>query len=147
MRYLSKAALAFTCLLFASGCDQALNREPASDKPLSNPIVGDVAHLEADVRLTAANKRIDELERKVETLQSTPEKLDLDLITARVAALEAWQVGATSASQGPVRKALADPIQPPPLALKRLSDVAGQAKHSSSVTLPELESARRLATP
>ena len=63
---------------------------PSKPKSASvgDPVAQDIKQIEYGVRLSAANKRIEELERKVGALENTPEKLDLDLLTQRVTAIE-----------------------------------------------------------
>ncbi|MBD8621124.1 hypothetical protein IFT67_19630 [Sphingomonas sp. CFBP 13728] len=79
-----------------TGCDQTSSPPSAKAKAAQDPIAIDIDQIEARVRIAAAIKRIDELERQVSELQATPEKLDLDLLTRRVAALEAMGSGGAS---------------------------------------------------
>lgn len=86
-----KAIASLSCLTLMAGCDQmsAPTSKPPAEKAAEDPLKADVERMEAGIRIAAANKRIDELERQVGALQATPEKLDLSLLTDRVAALEA----------------------------------------------------------
>lgn len=97
------------------------------------------------IRIAAANKRIDELERKVSTLEATLETIDLDLLTQRVTALEVKSAGA---------EAVASQTAP---ALKATQPISGTQRSGSQarrlpagkykLPLPELENRPRLAPP
>jgi hypothetical protein len=75
-----------------TGCDRP-GGQAAPDAAPSNPgdaaLAQDVAGIGTDVRLAQATKRIDELEREVAHLKSTPATLNLDLLDQRVQAIEA----------------------------------------------------------
>jgi uncharacterized coiled-coil protein SlyX len=96
MTHFHKAILSLACLILMAGCDQPSSSTVAKAKSAQDPIAADVDRMEADIRIAAANKRIDELERQVGALQATPEKLDLDLLTRRVETLEAKNTGVVS---------------------------------------------------
>jgi len=86
--------------------------------------------MEADIRIAAANKRIDELERQVGALQATPEKLDLDLLTRRVETLEA-KAGGDASSPGKLSgKTTSEPGQTPRSGSK--PDGFGQPKQQTA---------------
>ena len=86
--------------------------------------------MEADIRIAAANKRIDELERQVGALQATPEKLDLDLLTRRVETLEA-KAGGDASSPGKLSgKTTSEPSQTPRSGSK--PDGFGQPKQQTA---------------
>lgn len=107
----------------------------------------DLDRLEAGVRIAAANKRIDELERQVGALQATPEKLDLDLLTRRVEALEVKANGSTSDltessisdTSGTSRSSLSAAPTP--------ERAATPAKRKPAPTPPDAKARPRLATP
>jgi hypothetical protein len=96
-----KLSVAFIALLLETGCDPAPGRKATIEKSAADPIVRDVGQLEANVRSVEAEKRIDELERAVGELKLTPEKLNLELLTARVAALEVGQASLATDSKDP----------------------------------------------
>lgn len=101
--------------------------------------------MESGVRLAAANRRIDELERKVGALEATPEKLDLDLLAQRVTALE---VNAISKPALAFRGVPAADVTRSDNVLSQTGNEARRAPASrSKLTLPELESRPRLASP
>ena len=83
--------LAATCLI--SSCGQPTGA--TQDVP-TNPAANDVAAMRNDIaavedRVTreTLTRRVDALEKRVGMLEVTPEKIDLDLLTQRVQALEA----------------------------------------------------------
>ena len=94
MQHFSRLSLPFVCLIVLAGCDPAPTANTKS--PAQKSIEADVGQVEEDVRLAAANKRIDELERQVAELQSTPEKLDLQMLSKRVDLLEAVTQGSAA---------------------------------------------------
>ena len=96
MPYFRRTITALGCLILVSGCDRTSSPTPANATVAQDPIAADVDRMQADIRIAAANKRIDELERQVGALQATPDKLDLDLLTRRVEALEAKVQGEAS---------------------------------------------------
>ena len=144
MRHLSIAVLS-SILVSLGACDQP-PKAPASKRAAAvEPLAGDLDRMEAGIRIAAANKRIDELEHKVGALEATPEKVDLDLLTQRVAALEVKSAGDTeTASQAVPPAKTPQPINSP-------SRTGSEARKSpivnSKLILPELESRPRLATP
>ncbi len=118
MTYFCKTIMSLACLILVAGCDQVSTSTPTptptpTPAAAKDPITADVDRMEAGIRIAAANKRIDELERQVAALQATPEKLDLELLANRVAALEA-KVGGDASSPGtPLRKTTSEPGQTP----------------------------------
>lgn len=106
----------------------------------------DLEKLEARVRIAAANKRIDELERKVGELEDTPEKLELDLLTNRVTELEVKANGPLLASETPPLKEDFSPILPTDTPPKQRKSLRQPAKRVSTLDLPDLENRSRLAT-
>lgn len=142
-----KLGLAFTALLLETGCDPGPSRKPAIEKREADPIVRDVGQLETDVRIVEVEKRIDELEREVGELKLTPEKLNLELLTARVAALEVGRANVAVDSKDFAPNVSADPISPAGLADRSNSTAPAKAKRTSSLRLPSLEPRARLATP
>lgn len=147
----SRTVLLLASVLSLAACDQA--PKPADVKATSDQdaVAQDLARLDAGVRIAAADKRIDELERQVGELQSTPEKLDLELLTNRVTALEVQASSAASqASEVPPKDGLKDASTAPRTPSKdpQESEYARQpAKRPPKLTLPELENHPRLATP
>lgn len=112
MTYFCKTIMSLACLILVAGCDQASTSTP-TPAAAKDPITADVDRMEAGIRIAAANKRIDELERQVAALQATPQKLDLELLANRVAALEA-KVGGDASSPGtPLGKTTSEPGQTP----------------------------------
>lgn len=81
------------CLLLVAGCQRS--GEPAANSVLSakeQAIAAEkkqIDRIEGGVRLDQAERRIVELEKQVGALRDNPQQLDLDLLTQRVAALEA----------------------------------------------------------
>jgi uncharacterized coiled-coil protein SlyX len=143
----SKAFLSFACLVFMTGCDRSSLHAAVTNDAAQDAVTEDVNRMEAEVRIAAANKRIDELERQVGELQSNPEKLDLEVLTSRVAALEASQSGVAADREVLLPKAM--PVSPAVPASPSRANGGRQTtpKQSSSLHLPELEPRSRLATP
>ncbi len=114
MTYFCRTIMSLACLILVAGCDQASTSTPTpTPAAAKDPITADVDRMEAGIRIATANKRIDELERQVGALQATPEKLDLELLTNRVEALEA-KVGGDASSPGtPLGKTTSEPGQTP----------------------------------
>lgn len=148
---MSRTVLLLASVLSLAACDQA--PKPADVKGTSDQdsVAQNLARLDGGVRIAAANKRIDELERQVGELQSTPEKLDLELLTNRVTALE---VQASSAASQASVAAPKDGPKDASAALRTTSKEPQQseyarqpAKRAPKLTLPELENRPRLATP
>lgn len=142
MLYLCKFTVSLMCLITMTACDRSPSPIPATAKAVQDPIAADVEHMTAEIRIASANKRIDELERQVGALQATPIKLDLDLLTSRLEALEAKQNGDAPTSE----KIVSDnyKIDRP---ISRSNDVGKEKlQKPSKLILPELESKPRLAT-
>jgi uncharacterized coiled-coil protein SlyX len=107
--------------------------------------VQDIKQAEYEVRLAAANKRIDELERKVGALEVTPEKLDLDLLTQRVTALE---VNAGDAVvQVPMIAPAAAKVRSGGNAPRAGGEAGRRPAGVPKLNLPDLENRPRPATP
>ena len=141
----AKTMLPLVALLSLGACE----RQPASSvvKAASapNPIEQDVRQMQYDIRLAAADKRIEELERQVGALQATPEKLDLNLLTQRVVELEAKASGAVSVPS-PSAPATAAPRSNG--SEKRTSnDIRKTPPAPSRLSLPSLERRPQVATP
>lgn len=130
MTHFHRAILSLACLTLMAGCDQPPSSPVAKAKATQDPIAADVDRMEADIRIAAANKRIDELERQVGALQATPEKLDLDLLTRRVETLEAKAGGDASSPGKPSGKTTAEPGQT--LRSGSKPDGSGQAKQQTA---------------
>jgi uncharacterized coiled-coil protein SlyX len=147
MPHFSKAMLLFACLCSVAGCDRPSPHAAATKNSSQDPIARDVENMEAEVRISAATKRIDELERQVGELQSTPEKLDLELLTNRVTALEASQTGITADPDASSTNATPVPLAVPAPLPRANGSKQTSPKRSSSLKLPELEARPRVATP
>ena len=145
MRNVLKASPLLACLIFLIGCDQRRTQPAVKAATHEDPLVQDIKQMEYGVRLSAAAKRIDELERKVAALEATPEKLDLELLTQRVTALEVKSVGdeATVSQAAPASKA-SQPMSGTP---RTGSESRRSPNGNSKLTLPELENRPHLATP
>lgn len=145
MRHIPIAVLSFAIIGSLGACDQ-IPKAPAAKKAVAaDPLAGDLDRIEAGIRITAANKRIDELERKVGALEATPEKIDLDLLTQRVTALEVKTVG----DEASVAKVAAASNVPQPVGRTPLtgSEVRRSPAGSPNLTLPDMENRARIATP
>ncbi len=142
-----KLGVAFIALLLQTGCDPAPGRKAAIEKSASDPIVRDVGKLETDTRITADEKRIEELEREVGELKSTPEKLNLELLTARVAALEVGRASIAADPTDLVPTVPVEPIRPAGPVNRSNSTAPAKANRPPSLRLPSLEPRARLATP
>jgi hypothetical protein len=68
-----------------SGTPSKLTKTVAGDEAIDR----DASAIEAKVRLSAANKRIDDLEAKTEDLKTNSQSIDLELVRQRLEALEA----------------------------------------------------------
>ncbi|WP_165911549.1 hypothetical protein [Sphingomonas sp. PP-CC-3A-396] len=143
MRHPSIAVLSFAILTSLGACDRDPKAPPSENGVVKDPVAGDVDRMEAEIRIAAANKRIDELERKVGALEATPEKIDLELLTQRVTALEVKSVS-DQATQPQVAPA---PRTPASDALRSETGVRRAPTKSPKLTLPELENRPRQASP
>jgi hypothetical protein len=134
-----------TCLTWLGACQQHDAPPTAKRAAAKSQIAQDISQIDIEVRLGVANKRIDELERKVGLLEDTPDKLDLELLTQRVTELELKASG----NETSVLK-----IAPAPR-IHRSADRATQAVgivrqppvKASELNLPELERRPQMATP
>lgn len=142
-----KLGVAFVALLLETGCDPAPGRKAAIEKSASDPIVRDVGQLETNVRISEAEKRIDELEREVGELKLTPEKLNLELLTARVAALEAGRESVVADPNDLAPNVPADSNSPARQAGRANGIAPTKTSRTPSLRLPSLEPRARLATP
>jgi uncharacterized coiled-coil protein SlyX len=141
----AKVLLPVIGLLSLGACDQQPASPVAKIAPAPNPIEQDVKQMQYDIRLAAADKRIEELERQVGALDATPEKLDLNLLTQRVAELEANAGGAVS---------VPSPSAPATVAprsngsgKRKSNDVRKTSPAPSRLSLPSLERRPQIATP
>lgn len=148
MSYLFKAILPVTVFILVSGCGQA-SKEPVTEKPSEQDVVAqDIDKIESGVRIAAANKRIDELERKVGELETTPEKLNLDLLTQRVTALEVKANGLpASNSEASIPSDQLNSGRPTSSAAQQSPTPKRPPTRSPTLNLPDLEKGPRLATP
>lgn len=144
MRNLLTALLSFVCLVSLVACDRHRDPPAAKRSPSENPIVRETSQFETGVRLAAANKRIDELELKVHALEATPEKLDLDLLTQRVTALEVKASGAAAAFSEMASGNSA--TQSPSSAARGASEARRAPSGPSRLSLPDLENRPRVGT-
>ena len=144
MRIVLKASPLLACLMFLIGCDQRQTQPAVKAATHEDPLVQDIKQMEYGVRLSAATKRIDELQRKVAALEATPEKIDLELLAQRVTALEVKSVGdeATVSQATPALRAPQPMSATPRTGSKARRSPIGNSK----LTLPELENRARLAT-
>lgn len=140
--------LSFAAILTLQACDNTSRSETGSGSPKTAKIERDMSEFEDSMRIAAANKRIDELERKVAELEATPEKLNQDILDRRVAALElktnadaAFAVAAPSSEDRLGVYSLDSNAMRPDTKSRRVP------KRPSSLKLPDLESGPRLATP
>lgn len=145
MRQFLIAFPSFAIVGVLAACDQ-IPKAPASKQTVAaDPLAGDLDRMEAGIRIAAANKRIDELERKVGALEATPEKVDLDLLTQRVTALEVKAAGGdASVSKVAPTSSATQPMEGAP---RTSSGSRGSPTGNAKLTLPELENRSRLATP
>ena len=135
--------LSLLCLLSLASCDRAPAPSSAKSAAAGDPIMQDVKEAEYEVRLTAANKRIEELERKVGALEATPEALDLDLLTQRVQALEVKAMAGAPISTGP----LAEPTRAAELVPRDGREARRAPTVMPRLKLPDLERRSRVASP
>lgn len=148
MRYPLKAFWPFTVLVTVTACNPVQKPPSAKQASDQDPIVQDLDKFEASVRIAAANKRINELERKVGELEATPEKLNLDLLNQRVTLLEVKDNEARallSETSSTNDKNVGS--RPTSSATRPGSIVQKAPTRSSSFKLPDLEHRPRLATP
>jgi hypothetical protein len=145
MRITSVAPLTLACLLSLGACDRGSSPSSAESVSTNTPLAQDIKQTEYGVRLAAANKRIDELERKVGALEETPEKLDLDLLTQRVTALEV----ASSSAAAPISTIApaTDKAQLGDIAPRAGGGVPRKQDRAPKLNLPDLEKQTRPATP
>lgn len=126
-------------------CDWNSAPQAAKRASPEDPVTQDIKQIEYGVRLAAANKRIDELTRKVGELETIPEKLDLDLLTQRVTRLEVNSVdGEASASKIKPAENVSQPVG----GTRRESGMVRRPSATSPrLSLPELENRPLLASP
>jgi len=84
--------VAAICLL-SGACNQpatpaAQSRTSSAEARENAAVEQDVANIQAGVLRDTNVQRLNELERRIAQLESTPDKLDLELLTSRVQALE-----------------------------------------------------------
>ncbi len=130
--------------LSLGACDRSLETKAANSAVSEDPVVQDIKQIEYGVRLAAANKRIDELERRVGALEDTPEKVDLALLTQRMTELEVRRVPALQ--EAPSFGLTVDkisPIVPPPRVTGKTPMAPAKAP---KLTLPDLDKRGRVAT-
>ena len=144
MRIILTAPLTLACLLSLEACDRRSVPPSVKREPDTSLMAQDIEQIEYGVRLAAANKRIDELERKVSALENTPEQLDLDLLTQRVTALETK----SSDAMAPVPIIAPVPGQAQVGIAPRASREIPRARiRAPKLSLPDLEKRARPATP
>jgi len=141
MTFFRRAVTSLPWLILMAGCDQTSASTPTTAKAVEDPLKADLEQMEASIRIAAANKRIDELERQVGALQATPEKLDLSLLTARVATLEAKAGDDAPSPEKPLGQTTSGVGQGPWSGM--LSDTPRQVQRQTpKLSLPELETRR-----
>jgi hypothetical protein len=145
MRIKLIALLTLAFGLSLGACDRNSTPQAAKRASPEDPVTQDIKQIEYGVRLAAANKRIDELERKVKELETTPEKLDLDLLTQRVTKLEVNSAGGEASA--PKIKPAENASQPVGGTRRDSGIVRRPPATSPKLSLPELENGPRLATP
>lgn len=140
--------LPVTVLVLVSACDNLPKSSAEKRSSNRDVVLQDLDKFEARVRIAAANKRIDELERKIGRLEMTPEKLDLDLLSRRVTALEvkASDASASNSERLPPEDRFSDGSLNNGVARKGPATQRATAR-SSALKLPNLEKGPRLATP
>jgi TolA-binding protein len=145
MQHFSRLSLPFVCLIVLAGCDPAPTANTKS--PAQKSIEADIGQVEEDVRLAAANKRIDELERQVAELQATPEKLDLQMLSKRVDLLEAVTQGSAAGQTRADTTDLSDakPNAKPPSQSSGATPTAPRRSANPLLQTPDTQT--RLATP
>ena len=144
MRTTPIALLIFAFPLSLGACNRNPPPRAANSGAADDPISQDIKQIEYGVRLAAANKRIDELERKVGALEDTPEKLDLVLLTQRMTALEVQGRGVLA--QVPPVAPAADKTRSV-VVLPRISGKVSKVPvRAPRLHLPDLEKRDRLAT-
>lgn len=145
MRTVATIFSLMTCLPWLAACEQRAAPSAPKTAPVQNPIAGDVDRIDTGVRLAAANTRIDELERKVGILEATPDKLNLELLTQRVAQLELKAGG----SEEPVVNLTptADVARPVRKATQTVDQAQQRPAKTSKLSLPDLERRPRPTTP
>lgn len=143
MHHVSRVALSFAVLVSAGACDRIQKVPESKNASAVDPVAADIDRMEAEVRIAAANKRIDELERKVGALEATPEKIDLELLTQRVTALEV-KSGSDQATEAQVAPAPRTPSSDTP---RSETGVRRAPTKNPKLTLPDLENRPRQATP
>lgn len=85
------SALVLSLLLASCGQPSTATQEVPSN-PAANDVAAmknDIAAVEDRVTRDTLTRRVEDLEKRVGALEVTPEKIDLDLLTQRVQALEA----------------------------------------------------------
>jgi TolA-binding protein len=87
---LSATATATAVLLFVGACNSGSGTPSKPTKMVvgDEVIDRDASAIEMNVRLSAANKRIDDLEAKIEVLKTNSQSIDLELVKQRVEVLE-----------------------------------------------------------
>jgi hypothetical protein len=145
MRTALIALLALACFLSLGACNGEVAPNSATSPSADDPVTQDIKEIEYGVRLAAANKRIDELERRVGALEDTPEKLNLDLLTQRVIALEVRSNDAiaTVSTNAP----LTGKAQPVDIEPRKSGEVRRATMKATKLNLPHLEKRAALATP
>jgi hypothetical protein len=123
-------------LLALCGCGSQPHESKPEHRSATEAIERDVTAIEEGVRLAAANKRIDDLERQVADLKTNPQTIELDLLKARVEAVETKIYAKTDAGV-PTSAAL---IVPTPRVDALPASRGGKGQR---LILPELETARR----
>jgi hypothetical protein len=127
-------------LLALCGCGSQPHASKQEHRSATEAIERDVTAIEGGVRLAAANKRIDDLERQVADLKTNSQTIELDLLKARVETIETKIYAKTDAGVSP-SAALIVPTA------RAIAPPASRGGQGQRLILPELETAGRPVTP
>jgi TolA-binding protein len=103
---IGRVVLSLLTLVSVAACSGAAPADPAEGErtariELFRNELKQVTTVERDVRLDALERRIAELEGEVGVLKANPERIDLDLLTQRMTALEVRALSAAPAAPAP----------------------------------------------
>lgn len=140
--------LSFSVLLMLQACGNPSTSEKPADTSRKTKIEQDMSKFEDGLRIAAANKRIDELDRKVAELEAAPEKLDLDVLSRRVSTLELKaNADAAFVAVAPSSENRMGVYHSDRNAIRPDTNARQLPKRPPSLKLPDLETRPRLATP
>jgi uncharacterized lipoprotein YajG len=132
---------AAAALLFLGACNIGSGTPSKSTKMVSGDeaIDRDASAIEVNVRLSAANKRIDDLEAKIEFLKTNSQSIDLELVKKRLEALEAK--GYLSSDDNPSNAEMTNEAQTTRSELQKEKSSALPSLSRKSPVLPRLSRA------